>query len=110
MKKQNNLISEHLKGFITFVREQGVVGLAVGFILGGAVSKVVTSIVKDLVDPILGLILGSVDGLKGAVIPFFGAKIMIGNFLSTVLDFMVIAAVVYFVVKGLGVDKADKKK
>jgi len=37
-------------GFIDFVREQGVVGLAVGFILGGAVSKVVSSLVKDIIN------------------------------------------------------------
>ena len=38
-----------MKGFINFIREQGVVGLAVGFILGGAISKVVSAIVNDLV-------------------------------------------------------------
>ena len=99
-----------MKGFLEFIREQGVVGLAVGFILGGSVSKVVTAIVDDLVNPILGLLLGSTKGLENAYFPFFGAKITYGHFLTVFLDFLIIAAVIYFVVKGLKLDKIDRKK
>ena len=98
-----------MKGFLEFIRKQGVVGLAVGFILGSAVSKVVTAVVQDLVDPVLGLILGVVNGLDQAYIPLGGNKIMYGHFLSVLIDFTVIAAVVYFAVHGLGLDKLDKK-
>jgi large conductance mechanosensitive channel len=45
---------DYMKGFLNFIREQGVVGLAVGFILGGSVSKVVTSLVTDIINPVLG--------------------------------------------------------
>lgn len=99
-----------MKGFLEFVREQGVVGLAVGFILGGAVSKVVTAIVTDLINPVLGLVLGSTKGLQGAYLPFFGTKITYGHFLAVLLDFIIVAAVVYFFVKGLKLDKIDRKK
>lgn len=99
-----------MKGFFEFIREQGVVGLAVGFILGGAVTRVVNSIVDDLIDPLLGLVLGSTKGLEGAYLPFLGAKITYGHFLAVLLDFIIIAAVVYFVIKGLKLDKIDKKK
>ncbi|PIZ62798.1 large conductance mechanosensitive channel protein MscL [Candidatus Roizmanbacteria bacterium CG_4_10_14_0_2_um_filter_39_13] len=99
-----------MKGFMNFIREQSVVGLAVGFVLGGAVAKVVTSLVTDLINPVLGLVLGSTKGLKAAYLPIFGAKVMFGNFLSVLIDFLVIAAVVYFVVHGLKLDKVDKKK
>lgn len=99
-----------MKGFIEFVREQGVVGLAVGFILGGAVSKVVTAIVNDLINPIIGLALGSTKGLQAASFQLFGAKVAYGHFLSVVIDFIVIASVVYFVIKGLKLDVLDKKK
>lgn len=98
-----------MKGFLAFIREQGVVGLAVGFILGGSVSKVVSSLVTDLINPILGLALGSTKGLEKAYIGIGEAKIMYGHFLSVLLDFVIIAAVVYFVVKGLKIDKLDKK-
>ncbi|MFZ2664355.1 MAG: MscL family protein [Patescibacteria group bacterium] len=99
-----------MKDFIKFIREQGVVGLAVGFILGGAISGVVSSIVKDLINPLLGLILGLAGGLQTSVLKIGSAELMIGNFISTLIDFILIALVVYFGVKILKLEKLDKKK
>ncbi len=99
-----------MKGFVDFIREQGVVGLAVGFILGGAVSKLVSAIVTDVVNPILGLVLGSVGGLKEAYFAIGTARIMYGNLLTIFIDFVVIALVVYYGVKILGLNKLDKPK
>ena len=99
-----------MKGFINFVREQGVVGLAVGFILGGAVSKVVTAVVTDLINPVLGLALGAVGDFKTASFGVGSAQIMYGDFLSVTIDFIVVALVVYFGVTLLKLDKLDKKK
>lgn len=98
-----------VKGFIDFIRKQGVVGLAVGFILGGAVSKVVSSLVQDIVNPLVGLLLGKVANLSEAYLQIGAAKIMWGNFVSVLLDFVVVAAVVYFVFKKLGIEKLDSK-
>ncbi len=95
-----------MAGFLQFIREQGVVGLAVGFILGGAVSKVVTALVNDIVNPLLGMVLGSTEGLKAMKL----GPVLLGDFVSVAIDFIIIAAVVYFVVKGLGLDKVDAKK
>lgn len=99
-----------MKGFLEFVREQGVVGLAVGFILGGAVSKVVAAIVEDLINPLVGIALGSAEGLADASIGVGEIKIMYGHMISVFIDFMIIALVVYFGVKLLKLDKLDKKK
>ncbi len=99
-----------MKGFINFVREQGVVGLAVGFILGGAVSKVVTALVTDIINPILGLILGAAGNLKTASFGIGSARIMYGDLLSVIIDFLVISMVVYFGVKAIGLEKLDKPK
>ncbi len=98
-----------MKGFMNFIRKQGVVGLAVGFILGGAVSKVVTSLVEDIINPILGLILGAAGGLESAMLELGPVKIMWGSFASVIIDFLVIALVVYYGVKTLGLDKLNKK-
>ena len=98
-----------MHGFIAFIREQGVVGLAVGFILGGAVSKIVASLVDNLVNPIVGLALGKVD-LADKAITLGSASLRYGKFISTLVDFVIIAAVVYFGVKMLGLAKLDKKK
>lgn len=99
-----------MKGFLNFVREQGVVGLAVGFILGGAVSKVVTALVTDIINPLVGMILGSASGLKEAYFGVGSAKIMYGDLVSVIIDFVIIAFVVYFGVKILKLDKLDKAK
>lgn len=99
-----------MKGFIDFIREQGVVGLAVGFILGGAVSKLVAALVTDIVSPLLGLALGQVSGLKEAYIEVGSAKILYGDLINTAIDFIVIAMVVYIGVRILGLDKLDQKK
>jgi len=99
-----------MKGFINFIREQGVVGLAVGFILGGAISKVVTAIVTDLINPLLSVFMSAAGGIKTAFVPIGNAKIMYGDLVSVIIDFLVIAMVVYFGVKGLKLDRLDKKK
>ncbi|NMB57021.1 large conductance mechanosensitive channel protein MscL [Candidatus Beckwithbacteria bacterium] len=93
-----------------FIREQGVVGLAVGFILGGAISKLVSSLVNDIINPVLGIVLGATDSLKESYLSLGPAKIMWGNFINTMIDFLIIALVVYFGIKMLGLDKLDKKK
>jgi len=98
-----------MKGFVAFLRKQGVVGLAVGFILGGAVSKLVSALVQDLINPLIGVFLGSAETLVEVTWQLGTATIGIGHFLTVLIDFAVIAAVVYFVFKGLGLDKLDKK-
>ncbi|MBU1033644.1 MscL family protein [Patescibacteria group bacterium] len=99
-----------MKGFIEFIREQGVVGLAVGFILGGAISKMVSSLVNDIINPLLGVLLGSTGALANSYFEIASVKIMWGSFLGSFIDFLVIAMVVYFGFKGLKLDKLDKKK
>lgn len=100
----------HLKGFMVFVREQGVVGLAVGLVLGGAVQKLVAALVSDIVSPILGVLLGAAKGLDEMTLKVGPAVFKTGHFASAFIDFAVISAVIYFIVKGLGFDKIDRKK
>jgi len=99
-----------MKGFLEFIREQGVVGLAVGFILGGAVSKVVAALVTDIVNPVLSIFLGLAGNLREAFLTVGPIKIFWGDFVATTIDFAVIAAVVYFGVKILKLDRLDKKR
>ena len=99
-----------MKGFVEFIREQGVTGLAVGFLLGGAVSKMVTSLVNDLINPLVGIFLGKAGALTKVFLQIGPAKLMWGNFLNSFIDFTIITLVVYFGVKILRLDKLDKKK
>ncbi|MFH2085765.1 MAG: MscL family protein [bacterium] len=99
-----------MKGFIRFIREQGTIGLAVGFLLGGAVSKMVTSLVTDIINPILSPLLGAAGNFREATLSFGPVYILWGDFLANLIDFGVIAAIVYFGVHGFGLDKIDKPK
>ncbi len=98
-----------LAGFVEFIRTQGVVGLAVGFILGGAVSKLVSGLVENIINPLVGTAMGKVD-LADKALVVGDATLKWGAFVSTMIDFIIIAAVVYFGVKSLGLDKLDKPK
>jgi len=99
-----------MKGFLNFIREQGVMGLAVGFILGGAISKVVTSLVTDIINPLVGILLGFTTNLQDASFWLAGSQFMWGHFIAVLIDFAILAAIIYFGVHGLGLDKIDKKK
>lgn len=98
-----------MKDFVQFIRKQGVVGLATGFILGGAISKLVASFVEDIINPTLGIVLGAAGDLSSYSLHIGGAELRWGNFVSMLIDFVVIAAVVYFGFKGLGLEKIDFK-
>ncbi len=99
-----------MKGFIEFIRERGVVGFAVAFILGGAITKLVASLVTDIVNPILGVILSKTKSLETMYFRLGHNKILWGHFISSCIDFLILALVVYFVIKGLRLEKIDKKK
>jgi large conductance mechanosensitive channel len=91
--------------FFQFVREQGVITLAIGFLIGGAVSKLVTALIVDIINPIVGLALGAAGNLKEATFAIGSATIAWGDFVSAIIDFLVIALVVYFGIKLLGIEK-----
>ncbi len=103
MKEQ---IRGSFTGFLQFIREQGVMGLAIGFILGTAVSKVVSSFVQDVLNPTLSVVLGSTDSLSAWAI----GPIKTGAFITNAIDFLVIAVVVYAIFKALGLEKIELKK
>lgn len=104
-----------LQGFLDFVREQGVVGLAVGLVLGVAAKSVIDSLVNNVFNPLIGMF-GDGSRLDNKFVCLKSLnetcmnKLGYGAFLSDILSFIIVAAVVYFVVKGLKLDKIDKKK
>ncbi len=98
-----------VKGFLEFIKKQGVVGLAVGFILGTESSKLVASIVNDVLNPILAVVLGFTGKQADRYVLVWGAKVMWGNLVAAVINFLVIAFLVYFVVEKLGLDKNNEK-
>jgi len=104
----------HLAGFMVFVREQGVVGLAVGLVLGTQVKTLVDQLVASFLNPLIGLVLPGGGSLAektfGLTIGSNTAHFGYGAFISVLISFLTVAGVVYFVVKGLKLDRLDKKK
>lgn len=103
-------ISDHVSGFMDFIRKQGVIGVAVGFVLAGAVAKIVSALVTDIINPLIGLVLVNAENLKNAKFTIRNTEILWGDFVSATIDFLIIALVVYYVVKLLGIEGAEKKK
>ncbi len=107
------MIKNNLKEFIEFVRDKGVLGLAVGIIMGGAITKLVNSIVENLINPLVGAVTGAAGNLNelAYTLPFTAITFKWGAFLSSLIDFVAIVAVVYFVfMKTPILSKLDKKK
>ena len=86
--------------FKAFLLKNNVVSLAVAFILGAAVGKVVSALVADLIMPVVGMLSPSGEWRQIAW-QLGGAKFLIGDFLGSVLDFLVVALVVFFIAKSL---------
>lgn len=95
------MIAQHVKGFVHFIRTQGVVGFAIGFILGKAVSDLVGSLVNDIINPLLGLAFKHFGDLTQLVWHIGNSTISYGKFLSLLINFFILAAVVYFVISKL---------
>ena len=95
------------KEFIEFINRGSVVDLAVGVAVGGAFTAIVNSLVNDIVMPIVGLVAGGVDftGLAIRIPNFFGngdeAVIAYGNFLQNVIQFLIIAWVIFLIIKAM---------
>ena len=96
-----------LKEFREFIARGNVIDLAVGVIIGGAFGKIITSLVDDVVMPPIGLLLGKVDftQLKLVLQPADPAHkvtevaLRYGAFLNTILQFLIVALVIFFMVK-----------
>ena len=108
-----------MQGFVDFIREQGVVGLAVGLILGVAGKSVVDSLVQNIFNPLIGLFYGGGDFstryicLKSAVQgsqTVCKSKLGYGSFINAIISFVIIAAAVYFTIKLFKLDKLDRVK
>lgn len=86
-----------LKGFRDFLFRGNVVDLAVAVVIGGAFGSIVTSLVKDIVTPIIGAIGGQPD-FSGLYVSVNNSKFMIGSFINAIISFVLISAVIYFVI------------
>ena len=96
-----------IKEFKEFAMRGSVVDLAVGVIIGAAFGKIVTSLVDDIIMPVIGFITGGIDFsyMKYVIRPGDPANevpetaIMYGNFINIVIQFLIVAFVIFMVIK-----------
>ena len=88
------------KEFKEFALKGNVMDLAIGVVIGGAFQKIVTSLVEDIIMPIVSIITGKVD-FTDMVIKIGNATIKYGNFITAIVNFLIIAFSIFIVVKYL---------
>ena len=84
--------------FKTFVAKGNVMDLAVGVIIGAAFQKIVDSLVADILMPIVGMMMGGVD-FNGLEYTIGSATLKYGHFIQTILNFFIIAFVIFLIVR-----------
>lgn len=102
-------MKEKLVDFKKFISQGNVMDMAVGVIIGGAFGKIVTSLVNDILMPLIGVILGGLD-FSSLAIKVGSARINYGLFIQSVVDFLIVAACIFSVIKVFEKFKKAKKE
>jgi large conductance mechanosensitive channel len=97
-----------IKEFKEFAMKGNVVDLAVAVIIGGAFGKIISSLVADVLMPLIGLLLGGINFTDIKIKPNDIVVINIGIFFQAIIDFIIIASVIFIVIKIM--NQAKKKE
>ena len=96
-----------LKEFKEFAMKGNIMDLAIGVVIGGAFQKIVTSLVEDIIMPTISILTGRID-FSDMVLTVGNASIKYGNFITTIVNFLIIAFSIFLVVRYI--NKLDKLK
>lgn len=110
--------SKFFAEFKEFAMRGNVVDMAVGVVVGGAFGKITTSIVNDIIMPFVGMFIGGINFADWVIplphlygpVPETPNTLAIGNLISTILDFLIIAFVIFLFVRGINRLRARKAK
>ena len=94
LKKGENTLKE----FKEFISKGNIIDMAVGVIIGSAFGKIVSSLVNDIFMPIIGIIIGGLD-FSNLSIKVGDSEIMYGSFIQNIVDFLIVAACIFFMIK-----------
>lgn len=97
-----------IEEFMEFLKNYQVIGLAVAVIIGAAAGKMVTAMVNDIIMPIIAVVIPGGDW-KTSVLQAGPVKFLVGDFVGAIIDFIVIALVIFLVVKFIMKGDASKK-
>lgn len=99
-----------IQEFARFLQTFGVIGLAIAFVIGAASSKLVTAVVNDIVNPLIGLALHDVGDLKQLSFTVYKSTFAYGDLIASVIDFLIIAGLVFILYKQLSKFKIVEDK
>ena len=110
-------MKKFLSEFKAFALRGNVLDMAIGVVIGGAFGKITTSLVNDVIMPLVGMLIGGIDlgqldiVLKPAVMngdEVVTAAVTLGTFLTTIIDFILVALVIFLMIKAI--NRFHKKK
>ena len=104
-------MSKFVKEFKDFIAKGNVMDMAVGVIIGGAFGAIVNSLVEDVLGPVIGMISGGINFAELAI-TVGSAQLMIGKFIQAIINFLIVALVIFCIVKAVNKvkDAATKKE
>ena len=97
------------KEFQAFLNRGNVIDLAVAVIIGGVFGAIVTSLVNDIIMPLVGIVIGGVN-FTGLVLQVGSAQVKYGNFIQAVVNFVIVAFVIFLIVRSYNQLKARQEK
>ncbi len=98
-----------MQEFKEFLKKYQVLGLAVAFIIGAASTKFVTALVNDIIMPVISVAIPGGDW-RSSVLQLGPVKLLVGDFVGALIDFLIIAFVVFMIVKLIMKEDAAKKR
>ena len=100
-EEKKSLVEE----FKEFIDKGNAMDMAVGVVIGGAFTAIVTALTDDIINPLITLLTGGAVGADGAAIPLTIAGFNIGSFISAIINFLIIALVVFLLIKSINTMK-----
>jgi len=91
-------MKQFIQEFKDFAFRGNVLDLAIGVVIGSAFTGIVTSLVENIINPVVGALTGGTD-LAGLSLTIAGAELMYGAFISSIIDFLIIALVIFVFIK-----------
>ena len=108
------MADEEKKGLIEefkeFIDKGNAMDMAVGVIIGGAFTAIVTALTTDIINPLITLLSGGAAGEDGVAIPLTIGGFNVGSFISAIINFLIIAIIVFLMVKALNTAKNAASK
>lgn len=98
------------KDFKEFAMKGNIVDLAVAVVIGGAFGKIVTSLVANIIMPLVGILTGGIDLTESFVYGSGDATVKLGEFLQSIIDFLIIAFAIFMALRIMTKFSRKKKK